>query len=300
MAITSMFGNAASLMALIPKMKETTQAWSAWSSPERAAEYLQSKNAKDFWYTTPQTSDDLSFYGVSYKSALAMIKDGWQEGASRVRKMRDKINAKNPRGPRLVKYDVAGAFPVVARAIAGNPLNMRRMDSAKLRRRPIITLVNHMGGLADVDADCFVNKCAVVAAIVDSIEAAGYSCHVLGLAMAKTGSHLAGTVMQVKAPGEHVDTARMAMALGHVGMFRRIVFSLRACDQNNNDKLSGMGATADFPANISGTYVLPSMNQNAEMFSTEDKAMTVGLKHFIDTLASQGCPAFPKAEGAAA
>lgn len=287
-------GDAPSLLDILPHMSREhfpSQVWSSWSAPERAAEFLAT--ATYHLSTGGQDNERDSFYGNLTKAdALDMVRTGWQEGASRVARLRDRINAKAPHGPRLTKWDVAGVLPSVPRALAGNPMNMKRFDSARLRRRPVITLVNHMGGLAEVGADCFVNKCAVVAAIVDVVENAGYSVHLIGMAMSQSDKHLAGTVFELKAPGQHVDVARMAFALGHVAMFRRIVFGLRASDPANVGKLAGMGHTTDFRDTREGVFVLPSMNTNYQHFTTEDYAATRGLNYYMSELAKQGCPCF--------
>lgn len=295
-------GNAPELMALLPEMSDHAQTWHTFTAPERAVEMLEAKTAADYWH---QNSDaDSSFYGETRARAREMVRQGWQEGAERVARIRDRINAANPQGPRLVRHDVAGAYPVVARAVAGNPLNMRRIDSARLRRRPVVTLINNMGGNCTVDAAAFVNRCAVVAAIIDAIEAAGFSCHVIGICIARkaVNNYLSGQVYQLKQPGEHIDLARLAFALGHVAMFRRVGFDVWGTESADSALGMNLGHSIDLPAEspADDVYVLPCMNDCDSKFMTEDKAATEGLQYFIAKLAAQGCPAFPQTEGAAA
>lgn len=305
MAIT-VLNDSPDLMSLLPVMPNPTQTWHCFTSPEAACDNLA--NMPHAWEDTYSSTeaDKVGFTGTdSLQHAFKLCRDGWQDGSERVARLRDKINAQNPIGPRLVKYDVAGAYPIVARHLAGNPLSMRRFDSARLRRKPVLTLINHMGGRFSVPAECFINKCAVVAAIVDAIESAGYSCHVIGISQSATeatySDYLCGVAITIKQPGEQVDISRMAFALGHVGMFRRIVFGTRSTLQANRPLGPGLGSTIDFvPGTLpEATYALPSMNTNHKLFTTEDKAGTEGLAKLISELAAQGCPAFPQTAQAA-
>jgi hypothetical protein len=285
-------GNAPELRDILPAVTGyQTQTWSCWQSPESCVDYLESHH--DRW-TDPNRSCDMeNAGGLSMAQAFETCRRGWPQGAERVARLRERINAARPQTPRLSRWDVAGAYPSVARHLAGNPLNMRRIDSSKARRRPVLTLVNHMGGSYLIDQNCFTNKCAVVAAIVDAIEAAGFSCHVIGLGMATKGEHLCGSAYQVKAPGETVDTGRLAFALGHVAFFRRIGFDLLASDTTNRPLTRSFGRSTDFVERVPDVFVLPSMNENGPLFCSEDLAESRGLQYFIGELVRQGCPAFP-------
>lgn len=299
MPIITVKNDAPELMELIPGTPEKSiQNWHCFKSPESMTEYLQSRTPDQFWCTAGSDRDnDPGFFGyTSLPQAFDMCRNGWSEGARRVEVLRDKITAASPQARRFTRWDVAGAYPNMGRCLAGNPLHMRQIDNTKSRRKPVLTLINHMGGLAEVDSDCFTNKCGVVAAIVDSIEAAGFSCQVIGLTQSSSlsGSLMVGTAVIVKEPGQHVDLGRMAFALGHVAMFRRFVFRVRSSDHDNKD-LSGMGYTTDFTESKEGVFVLPSMNKNADKFKTETLAATQGLQYFISELQKQDCPAFPKA-----
>lgn len=299
--------DAPDLVSLLPRHPAPSQHWHAFSSPEALVRHAETiRHSMWFDYET----QNISFYGnLTFEQAATMCREGWPKGAERVGKLRDKINAVHPQGLRFVRHDVAGAYPVVARAVAGNPMCMRRMDTTRIRRKPVITLVNHVGGLSYVKADTFINKCAVVAAVVDAIEAAGYSCHVVGLSMAakykEATDFICGVAFTIKNPGEQVDIGRMAFALGHVAMFRRFVFAARSGQAMSRDPLGGsrdnLGATTDFPniANDAGAYVLPSMNENESYFKEEETAATAGLAYLIQQLSLQGCPAFPQSAQAA-
>jgi len=226
-------GDAPSLVDLLPTMRNPSQVYYGFSSIGAVADHLESRRHRDWWRLDERDKEDHHFYGCTYATALHMARDGWSEGADRVAALRDKITATRPTSRRLAQYAVAGALPNVPRYVAGNPKHMLRPDNAQARNRPVLTLVNHMGGLAGVDRDCFVNKCAVVAALVDVIEDAGFSCNVIGVSQSQANGHLVGVAVNVKEAGQHVDLPALAFGLGHVGMFRRLVFCTRTSDRDN-------------------------------------------------------------------
>lgn len=295
--------DAPELMEFLPAQPHPTQFWHCFKSPESMCNWLEDRRSQYWWFRDARDDRDSTFRGTkSFDEALNLCRDGWPEGTERVANLRDRINAQNPIGHRIVRYDVAGSVPNVARMLAGNPMHMRRQDNSRLRRKPIITLVNNIGGYAGVAANTFVNKCAVVAALVDAIEGAGYSCHAIGISQTQThdSQFLSSNVVNIKSPSESVDIGRLAYALGHVAFFRRLGFSVRGADIDNKPLGQALGTTCDFPEGAApeGVYILPSMQVNESMFTTEDKASTVGLQHFISELTKQGCPAFPNQQAA--
>ena len=233
--------------------------------------------------------------------AFDMCRDGWPEGAARVARMRDRINTAHPIGPRLVHWDIAGAYPSVARALAGNPMNMRRLDSSRTRRKPVITIVHHMGGIASVAADTFTNKAAVMAAIIDAIEGADFQVELIAVSLTRgiaDEKFAHETAFTVKEAGQPVDIGRLAFGVGHVAAFRRLVFATRSLNHANAPLTNSLGRTLDYAQRPEGVYVLPSLNTCESHFRSETEAETQGLAFFISQLAAQGCPAFPQLEAA--
>lgn len=286
--------DAPDLLALLPTMPQREQTWHCFSSPEAIVEYLRSAPRSSFWNDQMCEEDEDNFYGPGYSVAQDMLLHGWYDGARRVEAVRDKIAVTLPQKLKLAEFHVAGAKVDVPRFLSGEPKCMTRPAPRVNRARPILTLVNHMGGLAGVRAECFINRAGVVAAMVDAIESNGYSCHVIGLSQsANHGSYLCGLVATLKEPGGVLDIARLAFSLGHVAMFRRLVFAVRGSDPRNMPLTSSMGHTVDFPLlDVVNTFVLPSMNTVSALFASEEKAMNEGLAAMLETLRKQGCPAF--------
>jgi hypothetical protein len=303
--LTEQRGNAPDLANIIPAPKGAGNTWlSYWSSPEALAGHVASLKQSDAWDAGAWTNG-ASFAGSkSMAESIDLCRTGWPDGAARVERLRDKINAANPTGPRVIRWDVAGAVASVPRALAGNPLNMRRIDSARLRRRPVLTLLSDMSANASVDANAVTNRAAVVAAIVDSIESKGFACHVVTFEHSRTGNAVAQIVAAtIKEPSSPVDVGRMAFALGHASMFRRISWAAFTCDKFTSGLGSGLGVQTELDTiacNERGAYVLKTAGVNPSAFRDENTAATKGLAWLVNSLTEQGCPAFPADEYRAA
>lgn len=252
--------------------------------------YLQSTPRESFW--APYFWARSELVSITANEACEMALYGWRDGADRVARLRDKIAAKQPAAQRISQWDVAGALPSIPRYYAGNPLFMRRMATVESRKRPVLTLINHMGGNSDVPEHCFINRAAVIATIVDVVESAGYSLHVIGASYSANSRFAHETAVTLKEAGAHMDIGIMAFALGHAGFFRRIVFGVRCADSVNSPLTTTLGSTCDYAGRPDHCFVLPSMNSTYSFFETEQSAESVGLAAMIATLASQGCPAF--------
>lgn len=267
-----------------------------FTSCEAMMRHVESRSRDDAWCTDPW-SQDVDFTGtIDMPHAFRLCENGWQEGAEMVSRLRDKIVATAPVGARMTRWDVGGAYPSVPRALAGNPMHMRRIDSSAIKRKPVITIVHHMGGTSNIEAKCFLNKAAVMAALVDVIEATGYQVEILAASVCreKSAKLTHETVFTVKEAGQPVDIGRLAFGLGHVAAFRRLVFSVRSLNEFNKPLTSALGTTTDYGERPDGIYVLPSLNTCSDAFRTESRAASHGLKRFIHELHTQGCPAFPE------
>jgi hypothetical protein len=274
---------------------QSTVSHAHFASVGDCVRYVQSIPAADCWndffFDNSDSARDL--VSVTGPEACGLALNGWHDGAARVARLRDTIAATQPVAAKIARWDVAGAVPSVPRYLAGNPLAMRRLASAETRKRPILTLVNHMGGTHNVPEQCFINRAAVVAAIADVIEASGYSLHIIGTSYCAKETFAHETAVTLKDPGAPVDIATLAFALGHAGFFRRIVLGVRCATDVNKPLGGGLGSTQDYSGALPpDTYLLPSMNTTSDYFLSEKTAATAGLAAMIATLARQGCPAF--------
>lgn len=275
---------------------------SAWDTPEAFARHIEKIDQNKVWNTDPWTENDPSFYGVSMRDTLKLAKEGWEQGAYRVERLSGLILAASPIIKRPVQYGIVGAVPSVPRAVAGNPLNMKKMESAISRRRPVITLVSDMSANCGTNHTAITNRAAVVCAMIDHIEAAGFATEVITVGLTRGGyggqeGYKVLTSIKIKESTHSVDIKRLAFSLGHVGMFRRMVF---ADWFNEPSAKAGLGHNLGSVYKLSldglaekNVFIIPSAEGNGQLFASEEKATKEGLKYLIDALKKQGCPAFP-------
>lgn len=294
--IKTIHGNANYLQDVLDKPPVEVNSYQAfYSSPEYLATEVENWNPKNAW-TDSAWDTDSDFYGCKdMPTAIQLARYGWREGVTQIHKIQRLIAAAYPTKKAPVKYGVAGAFPNVPRAIAGNPLNMRQMDTAKNRSRPVITLISDMCANGGHHTKEFINRAAVVTALIDKIEDAGYACEVIGAAKttAYKGSKLDSNVaVMLKQSHQPLDLPRLAFGLGHPAMFRRLVFAQWGIAPENKDLGSGLGHVKKQNGNPEkNIFVIPSIN-NTSAFETDEKAVSEGLPYLINSLKKQGCPAF--------
>jgi hypothetical protein len=298
-------GDNAGLESIIP-MPAQDHVWlSYWSTPEALAAHAATLDRKAAWTDSAWDETRAKFFGTdSMSDAVKLCRDGWPDGAARAERLRDRINAANPTGPRVVRWDVAGAVASVPRALAGNPLNMRRVDSAKLRRKPVITLLSDVCASYDIKAASLNNRAAVVAAVVDAAEAAGFACEVVAFEKTNTNTLAQICAVTVKESNAPADIGRMSYALGHASFFRRLTWAAFTCERFTEGLGTGLGPVTTLDervVNERNAYILPSANGFAESyFKDEDTAATRGLNFLINALRKQDCPAFPRVDSNAA
>lgn len=297
-------GDAGELRQVLPppleKYKKSFRSY--WSSPESFGRAVRAFDRKKAWHNSAWTGTGKDWYGTdTMEEALELAENGWQEGTQKVSRLQNRILAKNPIMLKRKKFSIAGAYPDVPRAISGNPLNMRVPDSTKASRRVVITFLSDMAASCAYGGDEFINRAAVVAALIDAVEAAGYACDVITFANSHNGywgsdgSFNFCSCIQVKNSDQPVDVARLAFGMGHPAMFRRLVFAEKGAHDYNRDLEDGLGCSADI--DITGLaerniFLIPSIRKADGAFETEEKAETDGLKFVINSLREQGFPLF--------
>lgn len=295
-------GNALEMQELFPPTGYKSQFRAYWSSPETFAAHVESMDKHKAWHDAGWNTGDKDWYGTSnMQEALDLARNGWKEGANKASKLQNRILAQYPLQKRPTHYDVAGAYPDVPRAIAGNPMNMVVPDLQKSKRRPVITLLSDMSVNCGTNGDELINRAAVVAAIIDHIEAAGYACEVVSFE--RTRKHHWGedekefdsmVAVKVKAPEQPLDIQRLAFGIGHPSMFRRLCFAEIGYNKVCHVLGSGLGGAIKLPQNElaeRNIYVLPSCNSNSH-FTTEEKASNQGVAFMVKSLQEQGFPLY--------
>lgn len=281
---------------------------SYWSSPEKFAAGLANIKDQNHWHNSGWDRDTSGWHGTkTFDEAVDLVHTGWKEGATKASRLLDRIMAKHPLQKRPKQFGIAGAFPDVPRAIAGNPFNMHVLDPERASRRPVITLLSDIGANCSHDNAEFINRAAVVAAIVDQIEAAGYACDVITFCTSYNGAIRRGEqgngfvyigTCKVKDCNQPVDIARLAFGLGHTGMFRRLIFAEMGGHDFNESLGGGLGCSYSFKEeevkelNSRSIYIIPSVERSDKAFKTEEDAETKGLDFLLKGLQSQNFPMF--------
>ncbi len=303
MAEQTFVGDNPSLGKFLPQLLKTDSYLSSWSSPEAYSRYIKGLDPSKKWNNAGREPDTSGHYGTdTFEEALELGDKGWQEGVEKVYKLRDRINALNPIIKRPQQFGIAGTVPSVPRAVAGNPMNMRLPTDTVSRRKPVITIMSNMSANWGVNADMITNRASIVASLVDRIEAVGFGCEVVTLATSASGygakKFQAATMVTVKEAGQPVDVGRLAFGLGHVAMFRRLIFADWCGHPVNKSGLgSGLGSTCRIEMgelNQDNIFVLDEMGREAKLFANDEIAATEGLAFLIDSLKKQGCPAFTR------
>lgn len=260
-----------------------------------------SGRGKEYW-----TREDKSFFGCSMKEALTLARTGWNEGAERVAPLLDKVRTERPTARRITRYDVAGTYPVVPRYLAGNPLAMRRHEISRTNKQPIITLVCSASAPWTVSTEVFNSIACAAAAVTDRLEDAGFRVEIItgrressdgqGTVEATGENNALGYRSEVffraKAADETPNLARLAFALAHPGIFRRILFAVTEMHPDYDKSMQSvqgyaiaLAAVKDRPA---GTYVLPAL-AHLQKVSKEGDPLKI-FDEVISTLKAQGCP----------
>jgi len=164
--------------------------------------------------------------GAGYEGALALARNGWEEGRDKLYHANAKLSNDSQR-PEL-HYDVAGERPDVARYVAGDP---RHMISHKRRdgHKPIITLVVNVTAAGMASADSMVNYGAALLSVIDTLENSGRRVEVIGgyitTSIGGAGKEVASITWMVKRAEDPVDLAALAFSLAHPAMSRRLGFA---------------------------------------------------------------------------
>lgn len=274
---------------------------SSWESPEAFVRHVKAMDPSRAWHKECWGKDNGNFSGCkSMEEAIELAEKGWPEGIKKVERMQGAILAANPELPKAIRYELAGSIANIPRAISGNPLNMRAMDLSKSRRRPVITLISNMCDPGHVSKDSITNRAAVVCALIDQIESAGYSTEIISLAITNAGPFKACVSVVVKQSGQPLDIGRLAFSMGHSAFFRRMIFGDWGISEECRRLGPFLGSVGKIPVvpemHEKGVYIIPSMQGNTEAFRNEETSAKDGLAFLVKKLREQKCPPFVKAE----
>lgn len=159
--------------------------------------------------------------GAGYEGALALARDGWEDGVGKVFALVDEVRSS---AHAVRSYSVAGDFADVPRALSGDPFNMVRRGTAH-SQRPTMTLAISCCASSATPAQSMANYAAAMVALVDRLENRGISVELLGCAVSKLTGKRGSVTWTIKRAGEALDLSAVAFSVGHPAMLRRLVFA---------------------------------------------------------------------------
>lgn len=240
-------------------------------------------NANNIW------CEKSSQRGATMAEARKMAREGWPEGAETARRLHAGMQVSMPQRQRLARFDVAGAVPHVARAIAGNPASMRRLVASETRQRPVLTLVCDISNSWCEAPENMLAHAVATAGVVDFLEEGGFRCEVITVARV-CRSDVIGTeiAVRLKAAEQPVSLAAMAYGLGHPAFYRRLMFAVWYGHAEVAPIKQGLGGVeVTRPAPEAGTFTTPASGNNSGDAAARFRVL-------LATLANQGCPGIPE------
>lgn len=165
------------------------------------------------------------FSGSSSMShALDLARKGWNEGIENAEKISKMLTVSHA-VQRRRKHSVFGGSVSVGRMLAGNPVNM--ISRPRQHGKKVITLFVQNNGPSIIKAKQMLARSAICCAVVDLLEANGYSCEIVSVSTnrAPRGVPADHQTVKIKNAGERVNIADIAFTLGHPSFLRRLSFA---------------------------------------------------------------------------
>ena len=221
--------------------------------------------------TDSSRNNDLGYdwdLGADYAKATELADDGWPEGAELVRKNLSAITAGMVTAPGLAStFDEEGALPDVARYLDSEPDYWVRPVPAPTKR-PGVRIVASVSASCGFGAEGMARRGCAIAILAEVLRMNGYSVSVEAqVAMFDCDSYPVPRnvnhvyAIEVMAPGEIMNINKIAFALVHPAMFRRLGFSVR--EQHSTPDYTvpmGYGYPSGYPGDCGPDDIfIPSM-----------------------------------------
>lgn len=176
----------------------------------------------------------------NYEEAVKLAKTGWEKGKENINNL---LNTKYNINANSVKtkpeYSIAGYQCSVPRYLQGIPTNMINSKRVPAKQKTM-TVVKHIGFLADVSTETIIDNSAKALAIVQKLESQGIRCNldIISPVTTPNGTQVLTIRVRIKNSTEKLNLGVIAFALSHPDMLRRIIFAARVCvafDENIPD-----------------------------------------------------------------
>lgn len=170
-------------------------------------------------------------YGTAtWAEAVKFARFGWPEGRER---LNDAIAVVMPKREVCRSYgrDVAGEYPIVSLAIAGDPMCMALPKRTLQAGHPVVRIDYGCNVSGGISAKAVLNRGAALLSIIDRLEARGFSTELRIVmqnepAYGGQGPNFVVTCVYKRA-GDALDIDRAAFALTNPSVQRRFKFALQ-------------------------------------------------------------------------
>lgn len=193
---------------------------------------------------------DKFYGGISFKEALKRLLNGDEELAKDINNIKiDGVVAEKL----TFKYinDIQGVVPNVPNFLMGLPQSMVRIQRTKIKSsQKILNLV------FDISVSCMITKKEYMQVsklfldVIDKVEKMGYRCnlYIAAVSMSESERFMNTFLIKLKNSNEPFNRYKCSFVLGHMAMFRRIMFRLiELADENdiNVKYYSGYGTVTN-------------------------------------------------------
>lgn len=233
-------------------------------------EYIKNTPVDNSWGNQRASmGSDSGFLGTNtIEQAYNLALKGWPEGLSRISKDMSMINIGGR--SKVQKYDVAGDYPIIARAIAGAPDSMTRRVSGHNRKRPVIDLLINIGANGGIQKYVIENRGVAIASVIDELESLGYSVGLKVLSHVNARSAGIRTMtLTLKNAGESIDLEKLIFFMAHAAFLRRLCFAQRETTCTIELERQNYGSTEDVESWSEEIYFPSNHNMNKDCANLE-------------------------------
>ena len=186
----------------------------------------------------------------SFKEAVELITNGWNEISEELRKQMKKAELKlnNKTYKNKTIYDVAGFQCSVPRYLNGIPTSMINHKRTVTSNNKIITINKCISYAHYISTEQIISESIKALFIVKSLEEQGYRVNLNILMGALTQNKTIGEYVKVKVKnaGERINISKLSFPLVHPSMLRRLMFRyIEVVPNIHQDYAFGYGRVAD-------------------------------------------------------
>jgi hypothetical protein len=206
-------------------------------------------------FTSRKVSNDLWSGTRTWKQAVDLTMNGWPEGRDRVNQLADALLDKITSLIKVsqVEWDVVGDTVDIPSWIQNQPDHWQTFRDVVREGtgRRVFRLLYNMAASAAVETDVMIAKGAAITALALALERAGHSIDIELCQSSEYGNTSYEVYVPLKAADQPLEVGRIAYALAHPAVFRRLAFSVREKDAASlHEFKTNLGRGSMMPAEV--------------------------------------------------